>query len=119
MKKLISDLEIIEKPYETNPKDIMYPYVYCDTVNEIIKLLSEGNFILRDFNWTDWQAEAGKYYSGKLPVENASTELCCQLVTTYIRKERFCSGILAGTLENGHFIKVLRQLIKSVESEVK
>ncbi len=109
--KIISEVNN-KKLYSVTTDDIFYPYVYSDAVNKIIQHLYDGDFILKDFNWVKSQDEAAKYFYGRLSIENANTELCCQLLTTIIRKERFCSGVLAGSLNNGHFIGLLKQLIK-------
>ena len=43
-------------------------------------------------------------------VELADSEPILKLLTTHVRKERFCEGHLAAMFEDGHIVALLRRL---------
>lgn len=83
--------------------------VYEPNVEGFIKSLYDHGFIQR-FNWSDWQSEAYRYVENPELVLSADLETCIKLLTTHIRKERFCEGHLADMLSSGHIRGVLRRI---------
>ena len=61
------------------------------------------------FDWTRWQDEAEQLV--QCPDEiGASYETIRRLLTTHVRKDRFCEGHLEAVYRSGHTTAILRRL---------
>ncbi len=69
----------------------------------------EHGFVI-DFDWTGWQEQAGQYFSDPAHLAKADVHTVQRLVTTCIRKERFCEGTLASLHANGVLGAICRRL---------
>lgn len=82
---------------------------YSKEVLEFENALYGEGFII-DFDWPSWQEEASQYSANPDLLGQADIETLQKLLTTHVRKERFCGGHLASVLEQGHITAVLRRL---------
>jgi hypothetical protein len=62
------------------------------------------------FDWVSWQPEAERYVLEPARVDAADLETLRRLLTTHVRKERFCEGHLSAMLQVGHLRRVLQRL---------
>jgi len=85
------------------------PYVYSNEVDEFIKILYSEEFVT-SFNWSAWQDEAAKFVEQPKLLESAELSTRQKLLTTHVRKERFCSGHFAAMIDNGHILAILKRL---------
>ena len=88
-----------------------------DDASRFIKRLYEHRFILSSFKWTEWQHEAERYVNDPTAIKSADLETICKLLTTHVRKDRFCEGHLAGMFECGHLVNLLRRLRSTLVQE--
>jgi len=85
------------------------PYIYTNKVDEFIKILYSEEFVT-SFNWSAWQKEAAKFIEQPKLLESAELNTLQKLLTTHVRKERFCSGHFAAMIDNGHILAILKRL---------
>lgn len=81
-----------------------------DTVNRFTRALYQNDWIVSDFNWTKWQETAQRYVECRDMVGSADALTIQKLLTTHVRKDRFCEGHLASMIKNGHIFGLLRRL---------
>lgn len=62
------------------------------------------------FDWPSWQNEAERICADPSLIQKADLETIRRLLTTHVRKERFCEGHLASLCESGHIVSVLKRL---------
>ncbi len=93
------------------------PYIYTNKVDEFIKILYSEEFVT-SFNWSAWQDEAAKIVEQPKLLESAELSTLQKLLTTHVRKERFCSGHLAAMIDNGHILAILKRL-KQIRLDMK
>jgi len=62
------------------------------------------------FDWVNWQDEAARLCADPSLVQKADLLTIRRLLTTHVRKERFCEGHLADLCANGHIVIVLKRL---------
>lgn len=76
------------------------PYVeWSEDANRFVKTLYDHRFILTSFNWSEWQHEAERFVNEPAAMESADLGTICKLLTTHVRKDRFCEGHLAGLFD--------------------
>lgn len=85
------------------------PYQYSKDVNSFINTLYQKSFV-SSLDWTAWQDEAKRLVDSPKLLNLSDICTLQKLLTTHIRKERFCSGHLAGMIDNGHILAILKQL---------
>ena len=90
---------------------------YSKEVCEFEGTLYEEGFII-NFDWGKWQEQAKLCYSKPGLLNTADIITLQKLLTTHIRKDRFCEGHLAGVLEDGHIVKILLRL-KDIRDKMK
>jgi O-acetyl-ADP-ribose deacetylase (regulator of RNase III) len=96
--------------YEVNLEvSLLDPYSYAPKVNQFIHTLYQEGLVIQ-FDWTIWQEEAGEFINNPEQVQTAALETIQKLLTTHVRKERFCSGHLAHTIQTGHLLAILNRL---------
>lgn len=67
------------------------PYCYFKEFEKFLKALYEENFVI-SFDWTTWQNEAQRFILHPELLNSADISTLQKLLTTHVRKERFCSG---------------------------
>ena len=85
---------------------------FWDYNNRVIQFIKElyANGWVVDFNWTAWQQEAKQYWNNPVLIEQADVDTIRKLLTTHVRKDRFCDGHMAEAIKNGHIVVILRRL---------
>ena len=73
------------------------------------RAFDESGLFIR-FDWPSWQKEAARLYDDPSLIDQADLETIRRLLTTHIRKDRFCEGHLASACESGHIVAVLKRL---------
>jgi hypothetical protein len=121
-------LEIFEKPgfkcgewdqpesRESN-EFIMLDYQYAPPVEEFVQALYDNDWVEK-FDWKKWQDTAVQYVDSPNLLATSDAETIRKLLTTHVRKDRFCEGHVASMCENGHIVAVLRRL-KEIRKEMK
>ena len=88
---------------------IMMPFpVYDSIVDEFVQALYDHGFV-QNFDWPGWE-EAQAYVERPELLASADLETCIKLLSTHVRKERFCDGHLAEMITTGHLLAVLHRL---------
>ncbi|MBN2003837.1 MAG: hypothetical protein JXA21_10805 [Anaerolineae bacterium] len=87
-----------------------FPHFVMNTdVSDFIHTLYEQEIAI-SFDWSNWKEAASRYVSEPGALEKADLLTVRKLLTAHVRADRFIEGHLAGVLENGHIIAVLRRL---------
>ena len=107
----IPQLENPTEPfYKCAPEITVFdPYIYSPTVDRLIHALYENNFV-QPFDWGSWQNQARTYMENPARVGEVDLETIVKLFTTIVRSDRFCSGTIAGFLNNGFILALLNRL---------
>jgi len=83
-----------------------------ERLDALITAIASAGLVLPDFDWMTWlespdgvdlQREPGR-------IERATERELAQLLTAIIRGDRFAEGNIAGALESGHLVRILRRL---------
>lgn len=85
------------------------PATYPAPVLAFLHSLSDSRLFI-PFDWGSWQDEAARLFSDPGLIQEADPLTIRRLLTTHVRKERFCEGHLAGLCESGHIVSVLKRL---------
>jgi hypothetical protein len=92
------------------PTEALRLEVECrPVIYELMHCLNQNNFV-QSFDWPTWQGEAEQFYENKKPIEMADLDTCVKLLTTHVRKDRFCSGHFGEMVKAGHIQKILTRL---------
>ena len=87
-----------------------FPYWdYSDPVENFIKIFYDC-VTFDNFSWPEWQGEAEKYWNDPELIREADIATCLKLLTTHIRKDRFCEGHLDAAFENGQIVTIIERL---------
>jgi O-acetyl-ADP-ribose deacetylase len=78
-------------------------------VDRFQRTLYENGWIV-SFDWPEWQDRAAQYTESIELLQKADLEDLRRLLTTHVRKERFCEGHLSGMYECGHLTAILRRM---------
>ena len=81
-----------------------------EAVSEFQQALYDDGWIVSSFKWPDWQEAAQEVVASPEKLESVDTKTIQKLLTTHVRKERFCEGHLATMFENGHIVALLKRL---------
>ena len=95
--------------YKVDKEDLFYPYSYNREVNEFMATLKKEEFAIV-FDWVNWQDKAEKYFKDPELINTANIDTLRKLMTTFIRKERFCSGFLKSVIDTGMILRILERL---------
>ena len=79
-------------------------------MSEFQQALYENGWVTPSFDWSEWQDTAREYVDKPLKIDSADAKTIQNLLTTHVRKERFCEGHLSAMFENGHIVALLRRL---------
>jgi hypothetical protein len=86
------------------------PYlVTSEAVTGFVEALY-GNGWVEPFDWGAWQETAAGYAGSPERVATADIDTIRKLLTTHVRKDRFCEGHLVAMIASGHIAAVLRRL---------
>jgi len=105
--------EISKGPSATRDKDgalVLDLHVqYHPVIEKVIEALYQ-NHLIQAFDWGGWQDQARRYYHHPSLIQKASLETCVRLLTTHVRKDRFCSGHFGDMIRSEHIQKILARL---------
>ena len=75
------------------------------------KMVYREGWILREFDWPEWAGtdEFNNLFGKKGAVAKASVQQLAQLLTTLVRKERFCSGTMASACSDGLLARITQR----------
>lgn len=115
-------LPVFENPDFVSGKLAMKPgefpyWNYNDKLLAFIKVLYDNRWIT-DFDWSEWQAEARKFWEEPGLISEADVTSMRRLLTLHVRKDRFCDGHLAAAVEQGQITAILNRIAKLKESGV-
>lgn len=91
--------------------------IYSSEVEEFQTALYDHKFI-QSFDWGAWQEEAVRYLNDPHLLAEADLNACIKLLTTHVRKERFCEGHLASVIQSGHVFAILERLQQLRPSDI-
>jgi len=107
------DIELYKIDTETSFLD---PYQYSKDVDSFINTLYQESFAI-SFDWTAWQDEAKRFVDNPKLLNSAGISTLQKLLTTHVRKERFCSGHIAMVIDKGHVLALLKRL-KAIRADM-
>jgi hypothetical protein len=118
IRNLLSFLPQIEHPAESfstfDPDTSIFdPYIYSPLVNRFTNALYDNSFC-QPFDWPAWHDQAAAFIQNPVKLNQADLETLVRLFTIITRKERFCSGTIAGFLDDGLILAMLKRL-KTIE----
>ena len=79
------------------------------TGSRFFHALYENGWVV-DFDWPSWQDQAEQYYLHPEKLQLVDINTIRRLLTTHVRKDRFCGGHLLSAFKSGHLTEVLRRL---------
>jgi len=91
---------VIAMPWEEHSKE----------VSQLISDLYENGFVV-NFDWPSWKTSANGYIEDAERLKNASLDTLQKLLTTHVRKDRFCEGHFSEMVRCGHIRAVLERLL--------
>jgi hypothetical protein len=72
---------------------------------------------IEPFDWSEWQEVAATYIDSPKLLASADAQTIRKLLTTHVRRDRFCEGHLASMFETGHIVGLLRRL-KAIRNQI-
>ena len=88
------------------------PYAgYSDTVNALVQHAYYHGWILRDFNWSEWAQtqEARDLFNNAEALAKATPDQLAQLLTLFIRQDRFAEGTLLDAFNSGLILRIVQR----------
>lgn len=82
---------------------------YHPQVVALIKDLYKHGLV-QPFDWPSWQKNAKAFVDNPTLLQKADLQSCIKLITTHVRKDRFCGGHFGAMVTRGHIAAVLRRL---------
>ena len=85
--------------------------IWSDATTEFVQAAYDGGWVLQEFNWPEWAAsdEAQAFAKDPERIAAASARQLAQLLTIFIRQDRFVEGALTGAFESGHIPAIVRR----------
>ncbi|MEI8196052.1 MAG: DUF6508 domain-containing protein [Phycisphaerae bacterium] len=83
--------------------------VHSPEVGSLVADLYKYEFVA-DFDWPSWQRSAEKYVEDSGRLQRATLGTLVKLLTTHVRKDRFCEGHFSEMVECGHIRAILERL---------
>jgi hypothetical protein len=113
MNALLKYLPIFsQKDYEAGTCDVeegsQYPWSYNEDVSQFMQDCYTHGFIL-DVNWPKWQDEALRLCTSG-DIMNSDILTLQLVLTTILRKDRFCDGTVAIAIKDGFIVQILKRL---------
>ena len=93
-----------------NEPGVLPSFDYDEAVVEFEQILYANDWVTPKFDWGEWQDVAEEYVDSPEKIKSADVVTVQKLLTTHVRKDRFCDGHLASMFENGHIVALLRRL---------
>jgi hypothetical protein len=93
-------------------------FEFSEPVSAFQRALDDNGWIT-PFDWPQWQETTREFVEDSRKIASADAATIQKLLTTHVRKERFCEGHLAAMFANGHMVNLLRRLREIRKSSVK
>jgi hypothetical protein len=112
---LLSFLDEFEKPdfsvseWQTPPGQFQWLKT-TSIVQEFHLTLYRDGWILESFDWPEWQPTARQYVNDPTMMDSADILTIQKLLTTYSRRDHFCEGFFADSIQHGQIPTFLRRL---------
>lgn len=81
-------------------------FVYSDELSKLVQDLYDCG-IVYDFDWGAWQDTAIRLFETPSELDKADLNTLRKLLTTHVRKDRFCEGHLVEMVTTGHIAAIL------------
>lgn len=112
--RLLGFVAVFERPGYSfgewhSPAGQLPYFAYSQDVQCFIQVLYDEGWI-EEFDWPNWQARARELYRDPAALAQARLPSLRRLLTTHVRKDRFCEGHFAGMLQEGHILAILRRI---------
>lgn len=105
------------EPPQNDPGAVASPFYALTGIGvKFYEDLYKEGFVTQ-FRWADWISEAGEYSANDEKLSKADLMDIRRLLTTIVRQERFCEGLLEETIESGFILKILKRL-KEIRDEM-
>jgi hypothetical protein len=78
-------------------------------INRLVEDLNDNGFVV-GFDWGRWQEQAAMYLREPERLQCATLAALQKLVTTHVRKDRFCEGHFSEMVRCGHITAILERL---------
>lgn len=84
--------------------------------SDFVEAAYDGGWVLRDFNWIEWKdsEEAKALYHDAALLAKATPRQLAQLLTVFIRADRFTEGGLLSDFKSGHILVIVRRAAQLV-----
>jgi len=105
----IEYLKTPAKKYSIDESNVFDPYSYTQEIDDLITNLYETKIIIQ-FEWPEWQEKAAEFIKNPEMIKVASLIEVKMLLTTIVRKNRFCSGFVAYIIEEGILLLLMQRL---------
>ncbi len=117
---LIPKIEETRKFYEVGggeevEKNVFeFPYyISAPVINEFLKVVYQIPIIV-DFAWMDWSEGKLMVRDKNFDYDTVDIPTKCQLITAYVRSDRFSDGTLALSFERGVMLRILKSIQKQL-----
>ncbi len=88
------------------------PYAdYSDAANALVQHANDNGWILRNFNWSEWAQtqEARDLFNNAEALALATPDQLAQLLTLFIRQDRFAEGTLLDAFNSGLILRIVQR----------
>jgi hypothetical protein len=95
------------------------PYATLSPVaSDFVQAAYDAGWVLQDFDWPEWKdtEEAKALYRDPDLLAQATPHQLAQLLTVFIRQDRFVEGGLLGDFKSGHILAMVRRAAKLLEA---
>lgn len=96
------------------------PYVnFSLPVEEFVQAAYDGGWVLGGFDWPKWTEteEARTLFRDPDTLSSATPRQLAQLLTVFIRQDRFVEGALLENIKSGQVLAILRRAAKLLGSD--
>jgi hypothetical protein len=86
--------------------------------SEFVQAAYDGGWVLQGFDWPKWKdtEEAIALYRDPDVLAQATPRQLAQLLTVFIRQDRFVEGGLLGDFKSGHILAIVRRVATLLEA---
>jgi len=109
---LLNDPTFAEVKWHCDQSDgvVHLPWIeYGPEAGRLMAFLASSRFV-QPFDWPAWQDQAERYVEEPQRLRSASMADIQRLLTTHLRKERFCEGHFAAMLSRGHIAAIVARV---------
>jgi hypothetical protein len=97
-----------EYPENKSPGSVPYPML-SEQAGAFVQTCYTHNFV-QAFNWGEWIQEHQDLAENDSGIEKFDLEGVVKLLTSLIRGDRFCGGLILEAMNTGKILRILRRL---------